>query len=240
MSLIKLSTLQNGSGIVSTQNITASSSGSITFTVNKGTLPLGNVFLIVDNSGTISNNFSIFLTANSTFPNKTVVLGGAGNKSGSHNDNAGFFNSPITFITSQGTNGEPLYNVSNCVYDTSSGIIYKTASFASGLVGHWVNVVSGGNGTLQNKRYYIQASDPNWILIGEGYTYNSNLSVRIGGALKTYEKVFSSGIISNGDTLYNTLTSGLYVMDDSGVITLYTSGTSGNRPSIGGGLISLV
>jgi hypothetical protein len=240
MSLVKISTLQNGSGTVVTQTITASNSGSITFSVNKGTLPLGNVFLIVDNSGTISNNLPVFLTSNSTFPNKTVVLGGAGNKSGSHNDNAGFFNTPITFVTSQGTNGDPLYIVSSCCYEPSSGIIRKQSSFANNLDGNWVNIISGASGTLENKRYYIQASDPNWLLIGDGYTECNNLTVRVGGALKTYEKAFSSGILLNGDTLYNTLTSGSYTMENSGMITLYTSGTGGSRPSIGGGLISLV
>jgi hypothetical protein len=240
MSIVKISTFLNGSGIISTQDITASTSGSITFTAVQGSLPLGNAYLIVDNSGVISNNFPIFLTANASYPNKTVVLGGTGNKLNSHNNNAGFFNSPITYATMQGSNGDPLYTVSDCNYLSNSGIIHKSSAFADNLQGNWVNIILGASGTLENKRYYIQASNSDWILIGQGYTDCSNLNIRVGGALRSFEKVFSSGIIENGDTLYNTYSSGSYVMDNSGIITIYASGVGGNRPSIGGSLISLV
>jgi hypothetical protein len=240
MSIVKISTLLNGSGIISIQNITASNSGSITFTAVQGSLPLGNVFLTVDNSGTISNNFPLFLTANASYPNKTVVLGGAGNKSGANNINAGFFNTPITYATMQGNNGDPLYIVSDCNYLSNSGIIHKLSAFTDNLQGNWVNIISGASGSLENKRYYIQASNSDWILIGQGFTDCTNLNIRVGGALRSFEKVFSSGIIENGDTLYNTYSSDSYVMDNSGTITIYTSGVGGSRPSIGGGLISLV
>jgi hypothetical protein len=240
MSTVKISTLLNGSGIISVQNITTSNSGSITFTAVQGSLPLGNAYLIVDNSGVISNNFPVFLTANASYPNKTVVLGGTGTTINSHNDNAGFFNTPITYATMQGNNGDPLYIVNDCNYLSNSGVIHKSSAFADNLQGNWVNIVSGASGTLENKRYYIQASNSDWILIGQGLTDCTNLNIRVGGALRSFEKVFSSGIIENGDTLYNTYSSGSYVMDNSGTIAIYTSGVGGSRPSIGGGLISLV
>lgn len=240
MSSLILSTLPNGSGIVSNQTITASNSGSITFTVSQGSVPLGNAYLTVNNSGTLSNSLPIFLTANSLFPTKIVLLGGSGNKSGASNDNAGaYISGEQTLALVQGGNGNPLYTVNGCVYNSSSGTIIKTASFASNLKGNYVNIISGASGTLENKRYYIQASHSDWLLIGQGYTENSNINVIVGGALKTYEKALSSGIVINGDTLYSTYGSESYVTAEGNTITL-SSSSSGGRPTIGGGLINYV
>jgi len=237
---VKLNSQSNGSGVIANQTITAENSGQITITTNHGLIGLGSAYAIVYSSGLIqSEGFPVFLTSEFTTPAKTVLVGGAGTKVNNSDNNAGFFSSGQTNLTAQDTNGGPIYNISGCGYEPSSGIIYKTESFTNGLAGNWCRVSNGSNEFLNN-RYHILQSNPDWLMIGTGYTESSNLNVTIGGALKTFEKAFSSGIITNGDTLQSTYGNGSYVTEDSETITLQFSGIGGSRPSIGGGLINYV
>jgi hypothetical protein len=239
---LQVNSQSNGSGVLSYQTINSWNSGSIDFNPVKGSILTGNNYLLATtSSGLSSNGFPIFFTGSESQPIKIGVLGGNGNKSGASDNNAGaYVSSEKTLNTMQGTNGEALYTVNDCMYNGSSGVIFKSASFASGLVGNYVNIISGGTGTLQNKRYYIQNSHPDWLLIGEGYTNNNNLNITVGGALKTYEEAFSSGVLANGDTLYRSYGNESYTMENGNEITLDGASEGTGRPEIGGGLINYV
>lgn len=207
------------------QKINSWSNTSINFTSSSGTLNLGNNYLFVTNeSGTISSGSLIYLTSLPTSPVKTIIIGGQGNRSGMSDLNGGAFSLAQTQNSFQGTNGLPLYTVSGCVYNSTSGTLYKSNSFASGLVGTWVHTKDGNFGGWVEKNYCILTSDLNQILIGAGMTNNTNVVAWVGGAISTFSKAES--LSSNGDTITETIPNGAYTTSTGMLVTLNTQGNS--------------